>query len=148
MSWIPTPHAAKALLQMRHSQEPVLHLVHPHPVPWKTFLQPLSDTLHVPLVPYKVWLERLEACLPDHRYPDAADMQKYPALRVLTFFRDVEIHKDREPLGVARLDVKRAIIAAPALEMDPLTSEWALKWLKAWRVIGLMSQPRHELESR
>ena len=144
MSWIPTAQAARALLQMRNSQEGILHLCHPSPVPWKTFLEPISNDLHVPLVPYKVWLDALEACLPDHRYPDATDMQKYPALRLLNFFRDVEIHADKEPLGVARLDVQKAIIAAPALRTDPLTSAWAERWLRAWRACGHISQRGRE----
>ncbi|KAJ3539483.1 hypothetical protein NM688_g6353 [Phlebia brevispora] len=141
ISWVPSSMAAKAIVQMRYSDEPVLHLAHPQPVPWKTLLSPIAEALHVPLVPYDEWLTALEACLPNSVSPGTADLQQYPALRLLDFFRNVRNSPDREPLGMARLDTRKALFAAPSLLMEgQLTAAWAFKWLKAWRTAGLLSQ--------
>lgn len=101
---------------------------------------PISSTLQVPLVPYADWLAKLEACLSAGSYPEAEDMHQYPALRLLEFFRGVINREDKEPLGMARLDVMKALRASPTLEtIVPLNPEWSSKWLQSWMESGFLS---------
>ena len=102
---------------------------------------PASSTdptaLQVPLVPYKDWLASLEACAANNRSLEDEGLQKCPALRLLDFFRNVEIREDKEPLGVARLDTNKAIRVSVALRTAPqLTDEWASRWFNAWKASG------------
>lgn len=139
ISWIPSEDAAKAFLQMRDSEEPVLHLAHPKPVPWKIVIEPLAASLRVPLVPFENWFAQLVASTTDLRHTEDVDIRRYPALRLLDFFRSVEIRGDKEPLGIARLEVQKAVVAAPVLSATAqLTSNWACKWLDSWRTVGLL----------
>ena len=136
ISWIPSAQAAKAILQMRHSTEPVLHLTHAAPVTWRAVMRPISEALSVPLVPYKEWLAALEACIPEGQVRGPLDFQRYPALRLLDFYRNVDGHEDCEPLGVARLDIRKAIQVASALKSECLSAEWPRRWLSTWAAIG------------
>ena len=104
-------------------------------------MDPIAEALNVPLVPYKDWLASLETCATKNRSLEDEGLQQYPALRLLDFFRNVEMHEDREPLGVARLDAEKARKESVALCTIPrLTSEWVYRWLNAWRKSGYLSK--------
>ena len=45
---------------MRSSADPILHLVHPRPIPWKSLITPIAQELKATLVPYVEWLTALE----------------------------------------------------------------------------------------
>lgn len=141
ISWIPSAMAAKAMLQMRHSEDLILHLVHPQPVTWKSIMYPISQRLQVPLVPYKVWMAALEACPSEEHRLEKTNLQQYPALRLLEFFRGVKTGPDMEPLGMVRLDTQKSILAAPSLHAGgQLTASWASSCLDTWGVMGLLPQ--------
>ncbi|PSS15405.1 hypothetical protein PHLCEN_2v3281 [Hermanssonia centrifuga] len=139
ISWIPSAEASKALLEMRNTHEEVLHLVHPHPIPWRTFMDPISTLLRVPLVPYATWLAKLEAAALYAQDRRIDEMQGMHALRLLDFFRNVDQSDRKEPLGVARLSVAKALLEAPSLSiMSGLDTGWAARWIKSWKEIGLL----------
>ncbi|THH15912.1 hypothetical protein EW146_g4654 [Bondarzewia mesenterica] len=60
VSWIPVDIAASALLDMLGSNEPVLHLVHPHSVDWSVISDTASQLLGVPSIPYTEWAAKLQ----------------------------------------------------------------------------------------
>lgn len=57
---MPVDIAAAAVVEMRKAPTGFLHLVHPRPVYMSTIIQPVARVFDVPVVPYKVWLSKLE----------------------------------------------------------------------------------------
>ncbi|CAL1709820.1 unnamed protein product [Somion occarium] len=139
VSWLPTYDAATALIEMRNSEEPILHLVNPKPLPWRMFLEPIAKELGVPLVPWKLWLSRLENSLTDNSFSEMEHMQHNPALRLLDMWRHADLGEDIEPPGIVRLDTSKARKVAPSLERVPMEpEELARKWVAAWRETGFL----------
>ena len=132
VTWIPCDDAALALVQMRSSNEPILHLAHPQPISWARFLQPIAQDLQASLVPYADWISALE------KHAGVENMRDIPALRLLGFFQSVDIDAGREPLGNVPLDTRKAVQAAPALKLPELNAEHAERWLKAWKETGFI----------
>ncbi|KAJ7853342.1 hypothetical protein B0H14DRAFT_2758642 [Mycena olivaceomarginata] len=118
VSWIPIHHAAKALVEMQDSPDRYLHISHPNPVPMEDILSPLSEILGVPLVPYSVWLESLEAAASQE-----AGAAVNPAVRLIDFFRSYrETTAEKEAFFPAALSNTVAIKAAPSLQSVALLS--------------------------
>ncbi|PSR72124.1 hypothetical protein PHLCEN_2v12004 [Hermanssonia centrifuga] len=136
VSWIPSNDAALALVQMRGSHEPILHLAHPRPVAWKTFLQRIAERMQVPLVSYDVWLGALERSKSQSQELELDLLRQNPALRLLEFFRKVERGGDREPLGAVRMDLTKAMREAPSIDLPELDSTWAERWIDGWQKAG------------
>ena len=64
VDWIPVELAAKALCDFRQPDGVgfrLVHLVHPRPVPWSSIAAVVAQELSAQLVPYDVWLSKLEA---------------------------------------------------------------------------------------
>jgi hypothetical protein len=140
VSWIPVHTAAACLVKMRQSETLVLHLVHPNPVPWSTVLEPISEALGMPLVPYSVWLSALKACsLGKHSGPASAHN---PALHLLDFFQSADKplpSPDAEAFGFPRLLTEKAAKVAFSLKYESLSvlgKQDAEGWLKYWTKIG------------
>ena len=86
VTWFPGYEAANAFVEMRHSQEPFLHLVHPRPAPWHNVVAPIAAELGVPLVPYQEWFAALQASISSGGADEVELMKANPALR---FWRKV-----------------------------------------------------------
>lgn len=123
---------------MRHSTEPVLHLVHPAAAPWDQFMQPIAEQMQVKLVSYPEWLAALERSAGDGTSPGVELMRENPALRLLDFFRSVKIAEDKEPLGTVFLDTTKSKAAVSALGLPQLRAELAGRWMEAWRDCGFI----------
>lgn len=140
VSWIPSYEAAAALVQMIHSEEPVLHLASAHPVPLHTFMKPFSEALDVPLVPYPIWLKAMEDNFKDARYSEVELVEHNPGLRLLSFYRNAKFDGKGEPPGVVQLDTSKARKVATSLNQVKLGAEWVDKWIQAWRRTGFLPQ--------
>ena len=138
VTWLPLDSAALALTQMRDAEEPVLHLAHPRGTPWNSFVGPIAKRLQVPLVPYHEWLSAMEQSLDSTQLTQVEIMRNNPALRILDFFRGVRFGENREPLGVVRLDTRKAQRVATAIDLTQLRPGLQDEWLTAWRVSGLV----------
>lgn len=132
---------------MRNSDEPILHLVNPNPVPWRTFLKPLAQALKVSLVSYDEWLFRLGECLKDTSISEVEHLKRNPALRLLDYYRGLELNDEMEPLGVVRLDTAKSVRVAPTLLEMPLTEERAVHWLASWRSSGFIPVSKEEVQT-
>ena len=138
VSWFPAYEAAKAFTEMRNSPEPILHLVHPHPVSWSTLITPIAKQLDAQLVSYDEWLAALEASV--ETGTGSADeleaMAENPALRILPFFR---YHKGtntlgREALGFVALSTEKATRVSGTLATLPqLDAGRTVSWVERWR---------------
>ena len=136
MSWFPAYEAAKAFTEMRHSSEPILHLVHPRPVQWNTLLTPIAETLGVPLVSYDEWINALSTSVTAGSADEVEAMTVNPALRLLPFYQaQKEVStSDREAMGLVILSTEKATRVSPTLAALPqLDASRAVSWVAAWK---------------
>lgn len=155
VAWITAPDAAAALLEMsRIDPTPdahTLHIVHPRGVPFNTLMASAASSLNVPLVPYSEWLSKLseEHKTQTHSETNLEKAQaSNPALRLFGFYQSARIGPEWEPLGVARLETKRAVRVSNVLAegVKPLDEENVRKWLGSWRASGFL--PPEQKEAR
>jgi hypothetical protein len=144
ISWISLHTAGKAIIEMRDSPIPILHLVNPHPVSWSVLLKPIANELSVPLVPYAEWLRRLEKGFTERENADKEDAMHYskdhpednPALPLIHYFR---VAANRETFGFSHVGVEHAAQISHSLRnAEMLTPEDALKWVQWWKQEGHM----------
>ncbi|KAI0795718.1 hypothetical protein C8Q75DRAFT_711913 [Abortiporus biennis] len=135
VTWLPMYDAARVLVQMRHSDEPILHLVSANPVPWHQVMEALAAQLSVPLVPYDEWIQKLKASLTAGGLSEVENMERNPALKLLGFYASATFEGDNnEPIGIIRLDISKAKKAVPVLEDVKFdVSETTKKWISAWK---------------
>ena len=140
VAWIPGYESAKAFTEMRHSPEPVVHLVHPTPVPWHTIIAPLAASLGVPLVSFDEWLGALQGSLANASDAEQVELMKAnPALRLLDFYRGLKIEPGHEPLGMVYLATEKSTRVSGTLASLPaLDEERAKGWLEAWKKAGFL----------
>ncbi|PIL33563.1 hypothetical protein GSI_04186 [Ganoderma sinense ZZ0214-1] len=146
VAWVPSYEAARALVEMRHSLDPIIHLVHPRPVPWDTIMVPIARELNVPLVPYTAWLSALEGSIASERgsTKEVQAMRLNRALRLLPLFKDhckkMERMPERDAIGFVFLGMDKAMRVSKSLASLPqLDGERAMLWLAAWRKSGFLS---------
>ena len=132
---------------MRNSPYLVLHIAHPRPARWPDIMVPISQALHLPLVPYPEWLSRLHASQKDSNATSEVEQLKAnPALMLMDFFTTGaptnDGSTDREALRFRTLDVKKAVAVSPALQeqnLPKLGESDALAWVTYWKKIGFLS---------
>ncbi|KAI1791167.1 acetyl-CoA synthetase-like protein [Ganoderma leucocontextum] len=137
--------AARAFAELRRSPEPIVHLVHPRPVPWRTLLAPIAQELGVPLVPYTQWLSALAGSVEHGSAEEVEAMRLNPALRLLPFYKaqgeTTEGAPDREAMGLVFIATDKAVRVSESLARLPqLDSERARMWLAGWRQSGFLSR--------
>lgn len=155
VAWITAPDAAAALLEMSRTDPApdahTLHIVHPRGVPFNTLIASAASSLNVPLVPYSEWFSKLSEEHKTQSYSET-NLEKAqatnPALRLFGFFQSVRIGPEWEPLGVARLETKRAVRVSKVLaeRVKPLDEENVRKWLGSWRASGFLPSEQKEAE--
>lgn len=159
------------MIDMLHSSGPAFstyHLAHPRPVHWRELFVPVTQALGLKPVTYDVWLQQLKESsdrlgnmTPDQ---EVEEMRRNPALKILDHFEHAgagratpgtkdnglaEEHaiegsseEAREALGLAKLSVTQAELAAPSLREDSLpqlTAEDAMRWLQHWKSVGYLN---------
>ncbi|KAI0739441.1 acetyl-CoA synthetase-like protein [Daedaleopsis nitida] len=147
VAWFPAYEAAKAFAEMRHSEEPFLHLVHPNPTTWHTLVAPIAQALGVPLVSYGEWLAALEKSVSaaSGSSEEVETMKRNPALRILPFFKAQgglmasRLGGEREPMGFVHLSTEKAAMVSEAFtKMPELDGERAMAWVAAWKKSGFL----------
>ncbi|CCM02247.1 uncharacterized protein FIBRA_04328 [Fibroporia radiculosa] len=155
VSWLTTPLAAAAIVDMCNVPNETLHIIHPRPVKWATIIEPLASRLKVPLVPYDEWFARLEnigisglsASKPSGGRDREADDRI--ALRLLQFFRKgcdhVGSHTSHmESKGfLPPVQSQKGRTASPALsgsDVVQLSSHDVDRWVGTWKSIGFLPQ--------
>jgi hypothetical protein len=137
---MPSYEAAAALIEMRNSSYAVLHLVHPRPVSWASLITPIAKNIGVPLVSFPEWLDAFNISTDDISTSEVERMHHNPALKLTEFFRHADLDKDKEPLGVARLDTEYACKVSRTMNvtMNRLDEKDAITWVDAWRQSGFI----------
>ncbi|KAM5541058.1 hypothetical protein V8D89_005369 [Ganoderma adspersum] len=130
VSWVPVDVAATALLEMRHSDQPVLHLTSPRPVLWEQVFTPISVKLGVPFLPPKEWVARLGQDIASKTLP-AGDLGSEFALH--DFFKNAMAAKD------VVFANEKALVAAPSLlGSKELGEGGVLRWMESWQRAGVL----------
>ncbi|KAI0050775.1 acetyl-CoA synthetase-like protein [Auriscalpium vulgare] len=136
ISWVPVDVAAASLLEMLGSREPVLHIVHPSPVPWSVFSHAAAELLNIELVPYAAWLAKLEDA---QKESDPKAVQDIPALKLMKFFTNMS--DSVEWSTNKAVDVSGALRAAEVLKGADVKD-----WVMGWLLTGFM-RPIHKNEN-
>ncbi|TCD63425.1 putative NRPS-like protein biosynthetic cluster [Steccherinum ochraceum] len=144
VSWIPSYEGAKAIIGMRNTTEPILHLVNPHPVPFRTFLEPLAFALNVSLVPYDQWLSLLQDELKDSSMSEVEHMTRNPALRLLDYYNS----RWRNDGTNMDLDTTKAVKVSPSMMEMPLDAGFVDRWLTSWRKSGFLPGDDRAVDER
>ncbi|KAI0370654.1 acetyl-CoA synthetase-like protein [Pilatotrama ljubarskyi] len=139
ITWIPGYEAAKAFTEMRRSTEPFVHLVHPHPVPWHHIITPIAEELGVPLVSFGEWFSALEKSVSEGDANEVELMKANPALRLLSFYKELKTSPEREPLGMVYLSTEKSVRVSETLAHLPqLDAARAKAWVAAWKQSGFL----------
>lgn len=143
MSWLPVDTAAAAIVDLRHAREDIdcVHILHPKPVPWSSIISEISESLHVPVVPYVEWFGKLSDALAEPALRDGT-----PACRLFDFFERA-LHsspgeggpEDKRSMGEAFDERKYAMEVTGEVcrvlgkeSVEPISGEDVKKWLEFW----------------
>ena len=99
----------------------------------------IAEELGVPTVPFSTWLEALEDL--DRKARDDPELVLHnPALRLLSFFRAAQVGDEWEPIGVAKLDLQRALRVSGTLraQTESLSEHEVCTWLASWKRTGFL----------
>ncbi|KAG9010812.1 hypothetical protein FRB94_009719 [Tulasnella sp. JGI-2019a] len=148
ITWLPVDVAASAILDLRDSKHQTLHITHPHPVAWSLLMRSFSSLLHVPLIPFKNWVERLESSA----NKSAQAIQSNPAIALMGFFKslgasfenEAQMSSDTDDFeagGFQTLSLEKSTSESNSLQSAPkLTREDARRWADYWRAKGFLRE--------
>ncbi|KAJ3729804.1 hypothetical protein C8R42DRAFT_637953 [Lentinula raphanica] len=142
VSWLPTDMAAAAVIELRHSTAEVMNLVHPNPVKWRTIMTELSETLHLPLVPYAEWFGCIESVSREQAMLPVAK-PTFGALRLLDMFGyGVKPHPGFESMGLLpKVVFAQSLKNAPTLEAaqnQQIGKTDIQKWVAKWQAVQFL----------
>ena len=130
VSWVPVDVAAFALLEMRHSDQPVLHLTSPRPARWEQIFTPISVKLGIPFVPSEEWIARLGQEVASKTL-SAGDLSSGFAL--YGFFKNAMAAED------VVFTNEKALVASPILlGSEELREGDVLRWMESWQKAGVL----------
>ncbi len=139
-TWVPADAAGAAVVDMRASAWPFLHLVHPKPIPWSSIITPIAKALDVPIVPYKKWTLQLQQVLEKSSSNGSAVQAaaENPALRLIDFYLAASsrgpVAADEEPFVRTRLETKETVkISKTLAELNMLSERDIEGWLAYWK---------------
>ncbi|KAI0681684.1 male sterility protein-domain-containing protein [Cerioporus squamosus] len=131
LTWVAVDVVASALQDFVESDERVLHLVSPYPVPWNSVFIPIAERLGVPAVPYTEWLARLEQSAAAASARPSAE-QHDAAHNLIDFFKTSGMGGSKGPLST-----EKAVRCSKALaELRPIGREDALNYVEFWGKVG------------
>ncbi|KAJ8590926.1 hypothetical protein M405DRAFT_736061 [Rhizopogon salebrosus TDB-379] len=142
-NWVPAQLAARAMIELIKSDEPIVHLVHTRPIPFTAIVRVAQKMLDLSVVSQEEWLKRLELHAAKNRSPEAR--RRAPAVRMLPFFQQLMAPKkqdDRyEAMGVPRVATERMRNGAPCMVSPlPVSEEEIRRWIQHWKDAGFLHQ--------
>jgi hypothetical protein len=140
---VPAQLAARAMIELIESDEPIVHLVHTRPIPFTAIVRVAQKMLDLSVVSQEEWLKRLELHAAKNRSPEAR--RRAPAVRMLPFFQQLMAPKkqdDRyEAMGVPRVATERMRNGAPCMVSPlPVSEEEIRRWIQHWKDAGFLHQ--------
>lgn len=151
ISWIPLDLASRALIELRDSTSPVVHLVHSKPATWSVVAEAISSKFGLYLVQYSEWLKYLEKRASSHNSGGSDDSEldgdRIPAESLLLFFQQAKASMKNskigcEAMGLATLDCRQAKLGSATLRDDEglreIRSEEVTLWIDDWKTRGYL----------
>lgn len=118
---------------MLGSSKSILHLVHPHPVPWSLISSTISDLLRIPIVPYDEWLPRLKDATSNAGTNTGAE-EENPALLLIDFFeKGLGAESDMRLETASATEVLIVLRKTKMLGKDDVQ-----RWIAYWMGIGFL----------
>ncbi|KAG1746898.1 hypothetical protein EDB19DRAFT_1905722 [Suillus lakei] len=141
-NWVPPQLAARAMIELIESDEPIVHLMHTQPISFADILQVAQEMLHLPVVSQGEWLRRLESYAANNTSPESR--RRAPAVRMLPFFRQHMASEKQdgpyEAIGMPRVATERLKNEALCMvSPPPLSEEDVRRWIRYWRDTGFLA---------
>ncbi|OJA19219.1 hypothetical protein AZE42_10897 [Rhizopogon vesiculosus] len=148
VNWIPAQLAARAMIELIESDEPIVHLVHTQSIPFTDILRVAQRMVGVPVVSQVEWLRRLESYAEINTSREAR--RHAPAVRMLPFFRQLmalEKQDDEyEAMAMPRVSTERLKNGAPCMVSPPPVSEEEIRrWIQHWQSAGFLAHQSDRL---
>ncbi|KIJ30224.1 hypothetical protein M422DRAFT_187398, partial [Sphaerobolus stellatus SS14] len=140
VAWVPLKGAGKALIELRHAQALICHLVHPKPVQWKTIATHVSQALNVPIISAKEWVERLEELAAEDKTPISA-VHLLGVYRAGLLSPDSDDSTPREILGLPDYEMEQTLRASEYLasgKLNQLRKQDVESWVGSWKSLGVL----------
>ncbi|KAI0309336.1 male sterility protein-domain-containing protein [Amylostereum chailletii] len=135
VSWIPVDVAAKALMEMRRSNQAVLHLVSPTPAAWNTLFSTFARLIAVPLLPQDEWNARARAAAAEAAQVEGARAgPRSSALSLLAFFEGGRFGEDAVLSTRLAVDASRTL--ADVRTLGPTDAEM---YVRHWQSVGFLT---------
>ncbi|KAJ4474856.1 hypothetical protein J3R30DRAFT_3684255 [Lentinula aciculospora] len=108
-----------------------VHLVHPLPVPWSSLVPVIANELHLEIVQYEDWLDKLLST------GDTKEMHLVP------FFQNISkvwgFAENREAFGMPKLEQRLALAASKTLrDSHEIQIADSKNWSEYWRKMGIL----------
>jgi hypothetical protein len=117
-----TTAAARTILSIRHTSEPVLNVVHPQATPWTKIFRHMAAVFKVPLISYGEWIQQLQT---------KRDPERFPALNILDFFKGGLVDDS--------MSIEKAIAESKYLaDLPPLDEKDIEKWIQYWKDVRFL----------
>ncbi len=71
-------------------------------------------------------------------------VKRNPAIHVIPYFLGVDTGEHKEPGGLTRLDLTKALKAAPMLKNVRIGRELVVKWVQMWRKSGFLPPKKQQ----
>ncbi|GAD93051.1 hypothetical protein PVAR5_1651 [Paecilomyces variotii No. 5] len=135
VDWVPVDKLALIMMEIistRHTLQAddpwaVFHLVNPERTPWSLLIPAIQDKYNVEPVEFSAWVAGLE----NIQDPSTKDVSEKPALKLMSFYRELE--DERSKLAVP-LDVQRAKAASATMRsLEPISPSLMRNWLQQWQ---------------
>ncbi|KAG6831320.1 hypothetical protein H0H87_005564 [Tephrocybe sp. NHM501043] len=132
VSWLPVAAATRAILDVLQTDKSLrhLHLVHPHRVRFDDLIRPIASSLHVPIVPYDEWLDKL------HRLPAPSDSR---IISLMDYYNARSSSDNSQSWQDSEIDIAQAMLHSPEMssaELLPLGRRDAQRWISYWKSAG------------
>lgn len=139
---MPAQLAARAMIELIGSDEPIVHLVHTRPIPFAAMVRVAQEELGLSVVSQAEWLGRLELYAAANTSPGAR--KRAPAVRMLPFFRQLMALKKQgeeyEAMAMPRVATERLKYGAPCMiSPRPVSQEDIRGWIQHWQSVGFLT---------
>ncbi|KII85379.1 hypothetical protein PLICRDRAFT_44672 [Plicaturopsis crispa FD-325 SS-3] len=133
VAWISAPIAAAALVELRRTDKPVVHILHPNPIQLSTLVDHFALVLDLPIVSWGEWLSAFES--PAHPQPHLAAQ----ALKMTRMFNHALPAPGGEVVRYPSLSQESTLEESPSLRAAPaLGLKDVEAWVTFWRRLGLL----------
>ncbi|KAL2206734.1 NRPS-like enzyme [Sarocladium strictum] len=131
IEWIPVDTMATIIHQLVQNQRSsgsfqVFNLTNPTPSKWIRMLPAILEAwgTDLDIVPFAEWVDRLSR---------ETDMEQYPALKILDFYRGLAAEENILESGKIKVQVVRAAEVSSAMaDLKPIGREALASWIKQW----------------